>query len=363
MKLLVVAGARPNFVKIAPILKVLRQYPQEMQPRFVHTGQHYDARMSQAFLDDLGIGMPDIALGVGSGSHAVQTARVMEAFEQVVLQEQPDRIMVVGDVNSTMACTLVGAKLNVPVDHVEAGLRSFDRRMPEEINRIVTDALSDHLFIHSPEARDHLLREGVAADRIHFVGNVMIDCLVQCRERIDRSTILRDLGLPSKGYALLTMHRPANVDAAGPLKALIDAVVAIGHRIRVVFSVHPRTQKMIEQYGLSGLLRQTPGLLHIEPQPYFDFIHLQQHARLVLTDSGGVQEETTFLGVPCLTLRENTERPVTVSQGTSRLVGTDGEAIRRETDRILRGAWPAGSVPALWDGHAAERIVAVLRNG
>ena len=362
MKLLVVAGARPNFVKIAPILKALWRFPDVFEPRFVHTGQHYDARMSQSFLDDLGIGAPDIALGVGSGSHAVQTARVMEAFEQVVLQERPDRTLVVGDVNSTMACALVCAKLSVPIDHVEAGLRSFDRSMPEEINRIVTDALSTLLFIHSPEGRDHLVREGVAPDRIHFVGNVMIDCLIQCRPLIERSPILETLGLSARDYALLTLHRPANVDSEHRLKALIAAISEIGRRIRIVFSVHPRTEKMIEQFGLLPSLTQIPGILRLDPQPYFDFVRLEQQARFVLTDSGGVQEETTFLGVPCLTLRSNTERPITVSQGTSALVGTDTEAIVNHAGRILNDDWRQGSVPELWDGFASERIVEILKH-
>jgi len=360
MKILVIAGARPNFVKIAPLLKCLRRRPDVFHPRFVHTGQHYDARMSQSFLDDLGIGAPDIALGVGSGSHAGQTARLLEAFERVMQEERPDRVLLVGDVNSTLACVLVCAKLPIPVDHVEAGLRSFDRRMPEEINRIVTDALSDLLFTHSPEAEAHLLREGIAPERIHFTGNVMIDCLVQCREHIDRSSVLERIGVTPAGYVLLTLHRPSNVDAPETLASLIDVVLQIGRRLPVVFSVHPRTVKMIEEFGLAARLSDSENLRNIEPQPYFDFLRLQQQARFVLTDSGGVQEETTYLGVPCLTLRENTERPVTVTQGTNMLVGTDADAILRESNRILDGSWKTGVTPALWDGHAAERIVDIL---
>lgn len=361
MKILVIAGARPNFVKIAPILKCMRQHPDVFEPRFVHTGQHYDARMSQSFLDDLGIGAPDIALGVGSGSHAVQTARLLEAFEQVIIDEHPDRVLAVGDVNSTMACALVCAKLITPIDHVEAGLRSFDRRMPEEINRIVTDALADQLFTHSPEAETYLLREGIAPERIHFVGNVMIDCLIQCKDKIESSSVLDTFGLRPQAYVLLTLHRPSNVDSGESLSTLIDVVVEISRRIRVVFSVHPRTRKMIEQFGLSDRLAETQNVLDIEPQPYFDFVCLERQARFVMTDSGGVQEETTYLGVPCLTMRENTERPVTVLQGTSKLVGTDAGAILQESNRILDGQWHTGSVPAFWDGHAAGRIIDILR--
>ena len=361
MKILIVAGTRPNFIKIAPILAEIKRYPEVFQPRFVHTGQHYDTRMSQSFLDDLGLGQPDIAMGVGSGSHAVMTARVMEAFERVVLDEQPDMVLVVGDVNSTMACTLVCSKLCIPVTHVEAGLRSFDRRMPEEINRIVTDALADLLFTPSPDAREHLLREGIPDDRIHFVGNVMIDTLIQCRPHIERSPILETLGLKAENYALLTLHRPSNVDTEAPLREIVEALAEIGQRLPIVFSVHPRTKNMIEQFRLSDIIAGIPGLKDIKPQPYFDFLKLQSCARLVLTDSGGVQEETTFLGVPCLTLRENTERPVTVTKGTSTLVGANREAILREADRILEGQCKKGVIPDLWDGHTAERIVDILK--
>lgn len=361
MKILVVAGARPNFPKVAPILAELKRYPDVFQPRFVHTGQHYDNRMSQFFLDDLGLGQPDISMGVGSGSHAVQTARVMESFEKVVLDESPDLVIVVGDVNPTMGCTLVCSKLWVPVAHVEAGLRSFDRRMPEEINRVVTDALADLLFTPSPEARDHLLREGVSDERIHFVGNVMIDSLIRCRPHIDRSTVLEELGLTPGNYALLTLHRPANVDTEAPLREIMEALVEIGRRLPIVFSVHPRTRKMIEEFHLTELVTRMPGLKEIEPQPYFDFLKLQSCARLVLTDSGGVQEETTFLGVPCLTLRKNTERPVTLTQGTSKLVGASRDAIIRESALILDGQWKKGAIPEFWDGHTAERIVEILK--
>jgi UDP-N-acetylglucosamine 2-epimerase (non-hydrolysing) len=361
MKIMVIGGARPNFVKISPILKVLRQQPDHFSPIFVHTGQHYDTRMSQSFLDDLEIGPPDIALAVGSGSHAVQTARIMEAFEPVVVNEKPDVVLVVGDVTSTMACTIVCAKLMIPVVHVEAGIRSFDRSMPEEINRIVTDALADLFLVPVAEARENLIREGIHDEKIHFVGNVMIDTLVQCREHIDNSNIVTDLGLTSQEYTLLTLHRVSNVDDEEALKNIVYALGEIGKHIRIVFSVHPRTQKMLTQFGLLTRVEAIPGLINVEPLPYFDFLKLQRHARFVLTDSGGIQEETTFLGIPCLTLRENTERPITITRGTNKLIGTDSRVILQETKRILDNQWQRGQIPDLWDGHTAERIADILR--
>ena len=361
LKIMIVGGTRPNFVKISPILKLLRRHPEHFHPLFVHTGQHYDTRMSQSFLDDLEIGKPDIALGVGSGTQAVQTARIMESFEPVVLKEKPDVVLVVGDVTSTMACTLVCAKLMMPVVHVEAGIRSFDRQMPEEVNRIVTDALADLLLTPVAEARENLIREGIPDERIHFVGNVMIDTLVQCREHINNSAIIDDLGLNPREYALLTLHRPSNVDEEEPLRHIMDALGEIGKSVRIVFSVHPRTQKMLTQFGLSSQVEAIPGLINLEPLPYFDFLQLQRQARFVLTDSGGIQEETTFLDIPCLTLRENTERPITITQGTSKLVGTNTSVILQETKRILDHQWHRGQIPDLWDGHTAERILDVLK--
>jgi len=338
----------------------MRRLKDQFQPIFVHTGQHYDAKMSESFLNDLGLGQPDISMGIGSGSQAVMTARTMEAFETVVLDEDPAMVVVVGDVTPTMACTLVCAKLKVPVAHVEAGLRSFDRDMPEEINRIVTDGIADLLLTPSLDGDEQLIREGVARERIHFVGNVMIDTLVSCLPKIRASRALSDLDLAEKGYALLTLHRPSNVDTRDPLVEILDALIEIGETLPIAFSVHPRTRKMIEEFELNDLLARVPNLVELQPQPYFDFLKLQASARLVLTDSGGVQEETTFLGVPCLTLRENTERPVTVTMGTNLLVGPHREAIVRETSRILNGQEKAGQIPDLWDGRAAERIVRVL---
>lgn len=360
MKTIIVGGTRPNFVKISPILKEMRRHRDRFQPIFVHTGQHYDTKMSQAFLDDLEIGPPDIYLGVGSGSQAVQTARIMESFEPVVTGEKPDVVLVVGDVTSTMACTLVAAKLMIPVVHVEAGIRSFDRRMPEEINRIVTDSLADLFLTPVAEARDNLLREGIADDKIHFVGNVMIDTLVQCRERIDQSPILTELDLSPSGYALFTLHRASNVDDRDALARIIDGISQIGRSIRIVFSVHPRTRKMLDEFELMPQVESIPDLIDLDPLPYFDFLKLQRHARLVITDSGGIQEETTYMGVPCITVRENTERPITITQGTNKLVGTDTEAIVQETRRILDNQWQEGSIPDLWDGHTAERITDVM---
>lgn len=360
MKIIVVASARPNFMKVAPILAELRRTPERFEPVFVHTGQHYDAKMSESFLNDLGLGQPDVSMGIGSGSQAVMTARTIESFETVVLEEKPDMVVVVGDVTPTMACTLVCAKLMIPVAHVEAGLRSFDRGMPEEINRIVTDGIADLLLTPSPEADQQLLHEGVSADRIHFVGNVMIDTLVKCMPKIDNSRIVKSLGLDEQGYALLTLHRPSNVDSSKPLEEIIDALVAIGEKLPIVFSVHPRTRKMIDEFNLNGRVSGIPNLIDLQPQPYFDFLQLQKCARLVLTDSGGVQEETTFLGIPCLTLRENTERPVTITSGTNVLTGPHFDAIVHEASEILAGSPKSGQIPDLWDGKAAERIVTVL---
>ena len=360
-KILVIGSARPNFIKIAPILAELRRYPETFTPLFIHTGQHYDANLSQSFLDNLGIGKPDVSLGIGSGSEAVRTARVMEAFESILLEEKPTAVVVVGDVTPTMACTLVCSKLWIPVVHVEAGLRSLDRRMPEEINRLVTDSIADLLLTPSPEAEEHLLREGVAPERIHFVGNVMIDTLVQCRPKIDQARVLDDLGISRQGYTLLTLHRPSNVDEEAPLVEILESLMEIGAQMPIVFSIHPRTRKMIDEFRLTDRFNAIPNLIELEPQSYFDFLKLQSSARMVLTDSGGVQEETTFLGVPCLTLRENTERPVTISMGTNELVGPHKEAILRETTRILNGKAKQGRIPDLWDGHTAERIVTLLK--
>jgi UDP-N-acetylglucosamine 2-epimerase (non-hydrolysing) len=350
--LLVVAGARPNFMKVAPLMWEAARRP-GVEARLVHTGQHYDRAMSELFFEQLKIPRPDASLGVGSGSHAVQTAEVMKRFEPVLLESRPDAVVVVGDVNSTIACALTAAKLGVPVAHVEAGLRSFDRAMPEEINRVLTDAISDWLFVSEPSGLANLRREGVPEDRIHLVGNVMIDTLLACRDRSESSPILEDLGLADKGYAVLTLHRPANVDDPAVFAGLMGAVGRIGRRLPIVFPVHPRTRKVLE----GGV----PGLRPIDPLGYLDFLKLTAHARLVLTDSGGLQEEATVLGVPCLTMRNNTERPATVDQGTNVLVGLDPERITAAGLRILADP-PAAAwrTPDLWDGQAAGRILDIL---
>lgn len=356
MKVLGVVGARPNFMKMAPIVRAAAAGGLTLE--LCHTGQHYDDNMSKVFFEDLELPRPDVYLGVGSGSHAAQTAVIMTEFEKVVLERRPDLVMVVGDVNSTLACSLVCAKLMIPVAHVEAGLRSFDRAMPEEINRMVTDILSDLLFTTSDEAEPNLLREGVAAEKIHFVGNVMIDSLHFYLRKAESSDVLARLGLAPGGYGLVTLHRPSNVDDPAQLAGILGAMNEAGKAMPLLWPVHPRTAKMIETHGIDPA---TYGLRLVEPQGYLDFLRLMKDTRLVLTDSGGIQEETTVLGVPCLTLRENTERPVTCTLGTNVLVGTDPARIRAAIRRALgpRDAQRPAQVPPLWDGHAAERIVAV----
>jgi|RhiMethySRZTD1v2_1073278.scaffolds.fasta_scaffold32795_5 UDP-N-acetylglucosamine 2-epimerase (non-hydrolysing) len=364
-RLLLVAGARPNFMKVAPLLRALRRRPDRFEPILVHTGQHYDEAMSDVFFAELGIPRPDRHLGVGSGSHAAQTARIMEAFEPVVLETKPDRVVVVGDVNSTAACALVASKLSppVPVAHVEAGLRSFDREMPEEINRLVTDALSDLLFTTSPDADENLRSEGVPRRRIHRVGNLMIDTLLAFARRADASDVLRRLALEPP-YALLTLHRPSNVDDEATLRRILAALREIGRGMPVLFPAHPRTadrlRRLGEGNGVGAEDGAARGLRLVDPLGYLDFLHLQKRAALVLTDSGGVQEETTILGVPCLTLRENTERPITLTRGTNRLVGTDTGRIVAAARRALAAKRRRPPSIPMWDGRAAERIARVL---
>lgn len=362
MKLLCVVGARPNFVKIAPILRAFDREADrpDLVVRLVHTGQHYDAALSDSFFSDLEIRPPDAHLGVGSGSHAEQTARVLTAFEAILLAERPDLVIVVGDVNSTLACALSAAKLLVPVAHVEAGLRSGDRTMPEEINRILTDALSDLCFTTCLEANENLAREGIGAERIWFVGNVMIDTLILHRSRARRPPFVDALGLTRCSYAVLTLHRPSNVDRPDHALAVLDAIEPVLTHVPVIFPVHPRSRQMFEHHGLAARLKRLDRLHLVDPLGYLEFLYLMDHAWFVLTDSGGVQEETTVLGIPCLTLRENTERAVTVSEGTNRLVGLSREAIVSAMDEILTGQWPAGRVPPLWDGRAAERIADIV---
>ncbi len=361
MRVLNVVGARPNLMKIAPLVEEMRRYP-DIRQRLLHTGQHYDEAMSQVFFDELGIPRPDLYLGVGSGSHAAQTARVMVGFEQVLLEERPDAVVVVGDVNSTLACAITAAKVGVPLAHVEAGLRSFDRRMPEEINRIVTDALSDLLFTTSRDAGENLQREGIPAEKVFFVGNVMIDTLLKHRERARTLGTPARLGLQPGRYALLTLHRPSNVDDPAVFSGILDALAEIQRDLPILFPIHPRTAGRLREFGLEGRLLMAPDLRLVEPLGYLEFLDLMMHARAVLTDSGGIQEETTILGIPCLTLRENTERPVTITEGTNTLVGNDPVRIVDGVRRILAGESKAGRVPELWDGHAGRRIVEILRD-
>ncbi|MBN2582466.1 MAG: UDP-N-acetylglucosamine 2-epimerase (non-hydrolyzing) [Planctomycetes bacterium] len=355
MRIVNICGARPNFMKIAPLMEAYRARP-EIEPLLVHTGQHYDKVMSELFFDELGIPRPDLNLEVGSGTHAVQTAEIMKRFEPVVVEHKPDLVLVVGDVNSTVACALVARKLGVPVAHVEAGLRSGDEAMPEEINRRLTDAISNLCFVTEESGIYNLGREGVPQDRVHFVGNVMIDTLLKHLERARQSAVLANLGLVPQGYAVMTLHRPSNVDDAAVLSRLLDAIDVVQRDMPIIFPCHPRTRGRIEAMGLGGRLASMGNLRLIDPQGYLDFLCLTASANLVLTDSGGIQEETTILRVPCLTLRENTERPVTCTLGSNQLVGTDPARILAAYRRVQDGQVRC-DVPPLWDGRAAERIV------
>lgn len=359
LKVINVVGARPNFMKVAPIVEAMKRREREFSPLVVHTGQHYDASMSDAFFSDLNLPQPDVYLDVGSASHAAQTAAVMERFEPVVIEHKPDWVLVVGDVNSTLACALVCVKLGVKVAHVEAGLRSRDRTMPEEINRLLTDQIADLLFTPSADADKNLLAEGIAAERIRLVGNVMIDSLFKHLERASQSPIKKQLGLAGD-YAVLTLHRPSNVDGVATFSRILDALAQIGRRLPIIFPVHPRTLKMIDELQLTRKIKNTPGLRLIDPLGYLDFLSLYSGARLVLTDSGGIQEETSALGIPCLTLRENTERPITVTTGTNKIVGSDGEKIVTTALAALGERVRSNISIPLWDGHTAERIVAAL---
>ncbi len=355
MKDVHVVGARPNFMKVAPVLLALRARKNVAQT-LVHTGQHYDANMSDVFFGQLSIPVPDVNLAVGSGTHARQTAEIMTRFEPVVLAGKPDVVLVYGDVNSTVAAALVCAKLGIRVGHVEAGLRSFDRTMPEEINRLMTDQLADMLFTPSEDADGNLGKEGIAAEKIFRVGNVMIDSLVRLLPLAQRANDDRQNhnGLPER-YALVTLHRPSNVDDSATLKKILQSLLDVNRDLAVVFPAHPRTRKRISDFGLKA-----DQLRLLDPLPYVDFLGLQSRAQVVITDSGGIQEETTYLGVPCLTLRENTERPITVSLGTNVLVGRDPGKLRSELSLVLAGKQKKGTIPPLWDGHAGERIAALV---
>jgi len=359
MRILSVVGARPNFMKIAPIMKACKA-SKIIEPFLVHTGQHYNRRMSDLFFHQLGIPKPDINLEVGSASHAVQTAEIMKAFEPVVLNYNPDAVLVVGDVNSTIACGLVAVKMGIKLIHVEAGLRSFDRSMPEEINRLLTDSISDLLFCTEQSGVDNLIREGIPKEKVFLVGNVMIDTLLENKTKAEGSNILNQLNLNGKGFAALTLHRPANVDNPVVFGRILDALKVIQNDMPIIFPIHPRSHRNLASFHLDKRLEELPNLKLIDPLGYLDFLKVMASAQLVLTDSGGIQEETTILKVPCLTLRENTERPITVEIGSNHVVGTKTEDIVRVYKKIIKENWRESQIPPLWDGDAAERIVNLL---
>ena len=354
-----IVGARPNFMKMAPVLRAFEAYP-NAETVLIHTGQHYDRNLSDVFFEELGIKSPDISLGIGSGSHGEQTGRLIIELEKVFMAAEPafDRLLVVGDVNSTMAATLAAVKLNIPVAHVEAGLRSFDRRMPEEANRIVTDSLSDLLLVSEPSGVDNLRAEGQPEDRIRLVGNVMIDTLLHLVKQAARRPLLQKLGITPGSYAVVTAHRPSNVDTPETLKGLIDVLIGVSEVLPVIFPIHPRTLARLESFDLLAALNTAKGVRLLEPLGYLDFLALTSQSKVIVTDSGGLQEESTALEIPCLTMRENTERPVTVTEGTSVLCGSNPELLNEHLQAVLNGTFKAGKCPALWDGKAAERIAA-----
>lgn len=357
-KIISVVGARPNFMKVAPIHKAFKKYNGKVKHLICHTGQHYDKKMSKVFFEDLEMPHPDFYLGVGSGSHAQQTANVMIEFEKIMLAEKPDLIIVVGDVNSTVACSLVASKLNIKVAHVEAGLRSFDRTMPEEINRLLTDSISDYLFVTEESGLINLKNEGISDKKIFFVGNVMIDSLIQFLPKAEKSSILKEYSLLPKDYILVTLHRPSNVDSKDFLKELMSLFKSLSVNKKIIFPVHPRTKKNLEESGYGNNFYK--NVILTEPIGYIDFLSLTKNAELIITDSGGIQEESTYLGVQCITVRNNTERPITVKVGTNQLIGTDLKNVENAAKEILNGNTKKGKIPELWDGKAAERITEIL---
>lgn len=365
MKIILVAGARPNFMKVAPIIRAIDKRNVSSQrnliePVLVHTGQHYDYEMSKIFFEDLEISEPDIYLGVGSGTHAEQTGKIMIEFEKVLFKENADLVMVVGDVNSTLAAALTAVKLHIPIAHIEAGLRSYDMSMPEEVNRLLTDAISDYLFTPSGDANVNLKREQISEEKIYLVGNVMADSLLSSLEKAKRRKILSRLNLGQKRYAILTLHRPSHVDTKENLLRLLAAVEEVAEKIPIVFPIHPRTRKNMESFGLGNFFTNNECFCPTESMGYLDFLCLMMNSRFVMTDSGGIQEETTILNIPCLTLRDVTERPITLSQGTNTLVGNDPQKIIKEAFKILDGKGKKGTCPELWDGKTSERIVEIL---
>lgn len=365
MRVACIVGARPNFMKMAPILRAFEKWPR-IESTLIHTGQHYDQSLSGVFFDELEIRPPDIHLNVGSGSQAEQTARLLveleKSFENIQSDSGLDMVVVVGDVNSTMAAALAAAKLTIPVAHVEAGLRSFDRTMPEEINRIVTDSICDLLLVSEPEGLQHLRNEGHCAERIHLVGNVMIDTLFHQRKKAIELETLNNLGLVAGDYGVVTLHRPSNVDQKETLENLIEVLVEISAELKICFPVHPRTQKKLAEFDLLSTLREAPGITLLEPLGYLDFLCLTSQSKVIITDSGGLQEESTAMQIPCLTMRTNTERPITVSQGTSVLIGNDTDYLKQCLRQVIDGTYKHGTCPELWDGKAAERIATIISN-
>lgn len=359
-----VVGARPNFMKIAPLLREI-DATDGLEATLIHTGQHYDAALSDIFFEQLDIRRPDVCLDVGSGSQAVQTARILEGIEPVLQSGGPtgvpfDRLVVVGDVNSTMAAAIAAAKLGIAVAHVEAGLRSFDRSMPEEINRILTDSISDMLLVSDPIGVDHLRREGHPEENMHLVGNLMIDTLLHSLEQAKKLPVLNELGVEERGYGLVTLHRPSNVDDKDTLKAILSVLIDVSRELPLVFPIHPRTATRLESFGLHGMLSSADGIRSIPPQGYLEFLALSSSSKVIVTDSGGLQEESTALGIPCLTMRANTERPITVDEGSSTLVGSDAIELKRQLELVVNGNYDVGQCPELWDGKASGRITAVL---
>jgi UDP-N-acetylglucosamine 2-epimerase (non-hydrolysing) len=362
IKIINVVGARPNFMKIAPIITEFKKHS-HFEQLLVHTGQHYDEKMSKLFFQDLNLPKPNIFLGIGSGSHAEQTGKIMIEFEKILIKEKPDLVNVVGDVNSTLACSLAASKMGIKIAHIEAGLRSFDRSMPEEINRIVTDHISDFLFVTEKSGYDNLIKEGIDAKKIHFVGNVMIDTLLFHKKRkVSQSEILNKLQLINQKYCVLTLHRPGNVDSSKNIKIIMKAIKEIQKSIIIVWPIHPRTKKSIKEYGFNSTFENFLNLKIIEPLGYLDFLNLMLHSTFMLTDSGGIQEETTALNIPCLTLRPNTERPVTIEEGTNKLLKLDCQEMILESKKIINGGKKEGKIPYLWDGKSAERIVKVIKD-
>lgn len=360
MKIFCIAGARPNFMKIAPLHRAFQQHP-NLESKIVHTGQHYDSRMSDVFFQQLEIPEPAYHLGIGGGSHTQQTARIMLEFEKIVEAERPDLVLVVGDVNSTVACALVASKMQIPVVHVEAGLRSGDRTMPEEINRILTDSISDHLFVTEYAGLVNLAKEGIPDQKVHFVGNCMIDSLIHFRQKAAQADTAASMGLAPKSYVLMTMHRPSNVDFQVGLEAILDMIEGAAKHKKVVLPIHPRTRNNFEKFGLKDRLEAIPNVQILEPQGYLEFLNLMENAAAVLTDSGGIQEETTYLQVPCLTFRASTERPVTVELGTNILLADlNPKLALSHLEHIFSGKTKPGTIPPLWDGRAGERIAQIL---